>query len=242
MTINENIIIEGVHAQRTNRQRGQYNGFKSLCGSPNDVSKRVGLCIVEILELVEGKAIDPKTDADLVGHCGRFNNTERCVRSAAKDCLGGIHKTATSAVATAARRFRVQECKTPASRARYIEPLKCAIRMGKEISGVFNNHTAMLQGIRDLPISAEEKLMKMCCVLNSLDRELEIRYNRECPKSTPFVIGIVHALTDDARSTLCANPKCKGALDKVVNTKYTPPQNLIEPITQILFQLNTSAD
>lgn len=52
----------------------------------------------EIFELVEGRFGDPNSDEDILGHCERFNRTERCVRVTAKDCLSGIHKAATSAV------------------------------------------------------------------------------------------------------------------------------------------------
>lgn len=212
--------------------------FKSPCGTAEEVSERVGRCLDTLFELVEGKFGDPKGDEDLAGHCGRFNSTERCVRTIAKDCLSGLHKTATSAVASATRRFRQQECRSVASRARYLDPLKCAIKKGKDMSEVYKNHTAIAQGIRDLDIPPEEKLVKMCCMLNALDKEIELQFNRECPKSTPLVVGIVHAMTDDARSTLCVNPKCNRALDKVINTRYKPPQNFIEPIAQILYQLN----
>lgn len=104
---------------------------------------------------------------------------------------------------------------------------------------LYRRQTGIAQGIRDLPISAEEKLIKMCCLLNLLDKEIEITFNRECPKSTALVLGIVHAMTDDARSTLCVNPKCQGALDNVIRTPYKPPQNFIEPIAQILYMINT---
>lgn len=108
------------------------------------------------------------------------------------------------------------------------------------MSAVYRNHTGIVQGIRDLPnVTPEDKMIKLCCLLNVLDREIENQFNSECPKSTPLVLGIVHAMTDDARSTLCVSPKCSGALDKVLRTRYKPPQNFIEPIMQILFMLNT---
>lgn len=172
--------------------------------------------------------------------CNRFNRTARCAASIAKDCLTGIHKTAVGAVASATRRMKNSECKTAATRSAYKEPMKCAITMGKEMEMVFKNHTGIMQGIRDLDTSPEEKLMKMCCVLNSLDKELETRYGRVCPKSVPYVLKIIHSMTDDARSTLCVAPKCNRALDKVINHKYKPPQNFIEPIIQILLELNTN--
>lgn len=108
------------------------------------------------------------------------------------------------------------------------------------MENVLKNHTAIMQGIRDLPdVEPEDKLMKMCCTLNALDREIETRFDRECPKSTQAVLSIVHAMTDDAKSTLCVAPKCNHALDKVINHPYKPPQNLLEPIVQILFQIRT---
>lgn len=114
------------------------------------------------------------------------------------------------------------------------------IQLRKEMEDLYRRQTGIAQGIRDLPISPEEKLIKTCCLLNLLDKEIEQKFNRECPKSTAAVLSIVHAMTDDARSTLCLNPKCQGALDGVLRTQYKPTQNFIEPIMQILFMLNTS--
>lgn len=81
--------------------------------------------------------------------------------------------------------------------------------------------------------------MKGCCMLVSLDKTIESLFNRFCPTSVPLALGIIHAMTDDARSTLCVAPKCAHALDKVVNKPYRPPQNLIEPIMEIIFMINT---
>lgn len=217
-----------------------YKNFKSPCGTAHQVSKRLGGCLVEIFDLIEGRSGDPKDDKDLIGHCNRFNNTERCTRAVAKECLSGLHKTATGAVASGTRRFRLQECKNEVSRAKYKEPLKCAIRQGAEMKELFAKHTGILQGIRDLDIAPEEKLMKMCCVLNRLDVEVAKVFDKDCPQSTPAVIGIIHAMTDDARSTLCVAPKCNGALNQVLDHKYTPPQNFIEPIGQILYQISVN--
>lgn len=229
-----------VECDRAGKKQNVDGGFKSPCGSADFLTKKIGGCMVEIFQLIEGKFGEPKTDDDLVAVCNRFNGTARCAATIAKDCLTGIHKTAVGAVASATRRLKTSECKTPATRGAYKEPLKCAIQMGKEMNLVFQNHTGIMQGIRDLDASPEEKLMKMCCVLNSLDRELETRYGRTCPSSVPYVLKIVHSMTDDARSTLCVAPKCNHALDKVINHKYKPPQNLIEPVVQILFLLNVS--
>lgn len=107
------------------------------------------------------------------------------------------------------------------------------------MKALYRNNTGMLQGIRDLDIAPEEKLIKMCCLLNRLDKEMERIFDKDCPKSTPLVIGLVHAMTDDARNTLCIAPKCNGALDKVLDHNYTPNQTFIEPIMQILFQIST---
>lgn len=177
-------------------------------------------------------------DADMIDHCNKFNTTERCVRTIAKDCLSGLHKTSTSAVASATRRFRQQECKTAASRGKYLDPLRCSVKCGDKMRLLYQRFTGMQQGIRDLPISPEQKLLKACCMLQLFDKEMEAIFNGACPASTPLVLGLVHALTDDARSTLCANPKCQGALDEVIQHKYKPPQNFIEPIMQVLFMLN----
>lgn len=105
----------------------------------------------------------------------------------------------------------------------------------------YRRSTAKAQMIRDLPNAApEEKLMKLCCLLVVMDKEIEELFNRECPKSTPLVMGIIHAMTDDARTTLCVNPKCQNALDpSIMRAKYKPPQNLIEPIMQVLFTLSS---
>lgn len=105
---------------------------------------------------------------------------------------------------------------------------------------VYKDYTAMTQAIRDLPIAPEQKLTKMCCMLVALDKDIEKVFNAACPKSTPAVLGIVHAITDDARNTLCINPKCQGALDNVQRARYKQKQNFIEPIMQILFQLTDS--
>lgn len=51
-----------------------------------------------IFELVEGKFGEPKGDEDLMASCERFSKTEKCVRGVAKDCLTGLHKSASSAV------------------------------------------------------------------------------------------------------------------------------------------------
>jgi len=193
----------------------------------------------EILAVVQGQISIPTSDADFVSTCERFNNTERCARSGSKDCLSGVHKTAVSAIASASKRWRVAACKSPETRKRYDKPIRCAIKKGPEVTIIFQNHTGIMQGIRDLPIAPEEKLVKMCCVLNALDRELEKSYNRECPQSMPEILSIIHALTDDARKTLCVNPKCSGALDGAKGRKYEGGQNFLEPILQILFQLST---
>lgn len=104
---------------------------------------------------------------------------------------------------------------------------------------VNRNMTGIAQAIRDLKITPEEKMVKICCLLSVLDKEIETRFNRDCPKSTPLILGIVHAMTDDARSTLCRNPKCTNALTGLTNAKYKPPQNLLEPVMQILFAIST---
>lgn len=118
-----------------------------------------------------------------------------------------------------------------------MEPLRCAITNGPAMKALYDKHTGYMQGIRDLPISPEEKLIKLCCELNEVDDRIADIFNSNCPESTSAVLGIVHALTDDARGTLCVNPKCKGALDKVKHFKYHPPSNFFEPSMQILFQL-----
>lgn len=102
----------------------------------------------------------------------------------------------------------------------------------------------MAQAIRDYPnVTPEERLLKICCLLLYLDRQIEDKFNAACPKSTPAVLGIVHAITDDARTTLCVNPKCNNALDNTIKSrKYQGKQNFIEPIAQVLYQLGGDDD
>lgn len=231
-------MVEGLDRQAGAR-RIQSGAFKSPCGDANSAAKKVGICVLPILELVENKVPDPKGDADLLAVCDRFANSEKCVRSFAKDCLSGIHKTAVGAVASATKRYRVQECKTAESRGKYTSSFICSNRMGKEMIEVNNNVTGIAQAIRELSISPEEKMVKICCLLDYLDREIIKRFDRDCPKETPLILGIVHALTDDARATLCRNPKCNGVLTNLGSTKYRPPQNMMEVIMQILFEIST---
>lgn len=52
-----------------------------------------------IFDLVEGRGYsEAKGDEDLVGHCNRFANVEKCIRETAKDCLDGLQKTAVGSV------------------------------------------------------------------------------------------------------------------------------------------------
>lgn len=81
--------------------------------------------------------------------------------------------------------------------------------------------------------------MKICCVLASTDREVESKFNSFCPSSTPAVMGIIRAMTDDVRATLCRNPKCQGALNSVARSPFKQQQNFIEPAMEILFMLRT---
>lgn len=73
-------------------------GFKSPCGTALQVSNRVGRCMDPVFDLIEGRVNEAKGDSDMIANCNRFNGTERCVRTIAKDCLSGIQKTSTSAV------------------------------------------------------------------------------------------------------------------------------------------------
>ena len=108
------------------------------------------------------------------------------------------------------------------------------------MAAMYKNQTAIEQAIVRMAIPPEEKLIKSCCVLQQMDREITRIFNRDCPASTPLVLGIVKAMTEDARNTLCHNPKCKGVLDVAMRTaQYKPPQNFIEPIMEVLFELNT---
>lgn len=142
-------------------------------------------------------------------------------------------------ISSATKRFRTQECKTEASRARYKDPLRCTLKHPREIVSIYKNHTAIAQAIRDLPITPEEKLIRTCCMLIALDKALEDKYNGYCPSATPLVLGIVHAMTDDARATLCRSPRCAGTLDDIVKSPLKQQQNIIEPVMEILFMLRT---
>lgn len=102
--------------------------------------------------------------------------------------------------------------------------------------------TAIAQGIRDLPnANGEEKLLKVCCLLKELDRDVESTFINYCPKSSPVVMEILHSITDDARSALCLNPKCANALSQVSRSKLKSSQNFFEPVLQIVFLISTEA-
>lgn len=77
---------------------GSDGSFRSPCGDALQASKKVGDCVQPIMELVEAKIPDPKSDQDLVAICDRFGTSEKCVRGFAKDCLSGLHKTAVGSV------------------------------------------------------------------------------------------------------------------------------------------------
>jgi hypothetical protein len=230
-------VVAGSDQRSGRRISTESAGFKSPCGTAEQVSQKGGECLRPIFDLIEGNFQGANSDQDVQSHCNRFNVTSRCVRQLAKDCLNGIHKTSVSAVSTAMRRFYTNECKSVESRALYLEPLKCAMTNGPAMKKLYQQYTGVLQGARDLSIPAEEKVVKMCCVLNEIDAGIEKIFNKNCGPHTATIIKLVHAITDDARNTLCLSAKCKGALDKLKNHKYTPPQNFIEPVQQILFQL-----
>lgn len=99
--------------------------------------------------------------------------------------------------------------------------------------------TGIAQAIRDLPVSAEEKTIKLCCLLKVTDDRLSQKFNAYCPDQTQKILDIVHSVTDDAKSTLCLNPKCQGALNSVMSAKYKPGQSFIEPVMQILLLIST---
>lgn len=103
---------------------------------------------------------------------------------------------------------------------------------------LYKRQTAMMQAVRDMPISPEEKLVKMCCLLNNMDKEVEKVFNTACPQSTPIVMGIVQAMTEDARNTLCLNPKCKGVVEPLRGAKLQPAKNFLEPVAQILYMIS----
>lgn len=93
-------LIECDRQSAGRRLNSGQRGFRSSCGTAEQVSFRVGRCLDPLFDLIEGRLGEPRNDADMLGHCNRFNTTERCIRVIAKDCLSGIHKTATSAVSS----------------------------------------------------------------------------------------------------------------------------------------------
>lgn len=102
------------------------------------------------------------------------------------------------------------------------------------------NHTAIVQAIRDDPkLLPEHKLMKTCCIWAEMDREMEQALSPDCTKSAPLILGIIHAMTEDARNTVCIRPRCEHALDGYLRRTYKPPQNFIEPIMEVLFMLSS---
>lgn len=105
-------------------------------------------------------------------------------------------------IAAASKRFRTAECKNEQTRSKYLEPLKCSRIVGKTLSQLYRNYTSMMQTIRDLPIAPEQKLVKICCMLDALDRDVAKIYDGVCPASTPAVSAILRAMVDDARTTL----------------------------------------
>lgn len=72
--------------------------FRSTCGTPLELSKRIGVCLQPIFDVVEGKVSAPRGDEDMVAICNRFQDTEKCIRTIAKNCLVGLHKTAVGSV------------------------------------------------------------------------------------------------------------------------------------------------
>lgn len=108
------------------------------------------------------------------------------------------------------------------------------------MANLYVNYTTMMQAVRDLPVTPEQKLTKTCCALVNMDKDIEGIFNKACPQHTSTVLSIVHAMTDDARSTLCISPKCQGQLNGLFGGKLKQKQNFIEPVMQVLFQLSDS--
>lgn len=82
-------------------------------------------------------------------------------------------------------------------------------------------------------------MLKICCLLKEIDNKLVDKFNANCPTQTKKILEIVHSVTDDAKSTLCLNPKCQNALTSVSSAKYKPGQTFIEPVMEILLSINT---
>lgn len=76
-------------------------------------------------------------------------------------------------------------------------------------------------------------------MLSSLDKNIENKFNSICPSSTPVVLGLTRAITDEVRALLCRSAKCNGALDSVMRAQLKQNQSIIEPAMEILFMLRT---
>lgn len=61
---------------------------------------KIGRCLDPLFAHIYGDLKLPKNDQDVLDNCKVFEDAEKCIRAIAKDCLTGIHKTATGAVST----------------------------------------------------------------------------------------------------------------------------------------------
>lgn len=86
-------------------------------------------------------------------------------------------------------------------------------------------------------VSGEAKLLKSCCVLNHMDKEIDKEVTSFCPKDAPTILGILRTILQDARSTLCRSPKCQGVLESVSDVKYQPPQKFIDAFVGIVLDV-----
>lgn len=97
----------------------------------------------------------------------------------------------------------------------------------------------MMQGIREMVgVSPEAKLLKICCVTQHLDKALEKSFFAMCPKDAASVLRQLRELPQDAKNTLCVNPKCQGVMESVRNHKYKPPQTFIDTLFEAVLDLN----
>lgn len=112
------------------------------------------------------------------------------------------------------------------------------LQKGRDLDLILRNHTAITQAIRDQPnVEPEEKILKFCCLLDSMYKEIEKSLNSVCAKEVPVILGILHALTDDARSTFCVRPKCNNTFRGLLPATLKSQQTFLEPLSEILFML-----
>lgn len=102
---------------------------------------------------------------------------------------------------------------------------------------MYANLTSMAHSIHELPLPAEERVVKLCCLLELLENDSKKQFASACPESLDTILGLQHALTDDARNSICAKPKCSGVLNKLPKAKAKNGVNFVEPLLLIMFDI-----